>query len=263
MNKFSEKYEAWKGSNSDSRKIFIIGTGRSGTHWVANILKGHPDIQITIEKPEIFLPVTRMALDFGNKQKLLPELIARYRWEHSQVAPQHYADKSHPNIWWAEKLAEAFPNSLFVGTNRNPYATVASMLKKTGVLAWHQRWKEFPIPNPFLGITQRNMKDYEKMSLAAKCALRWRSHQERMEYLRSALGARLYVVCYEKLILDPEERVRHLGEFLQLKSPLPMPKVKKESLERYKSELSPEMMDEIASVVGDLIYNSKEDKEIL
>ena len=253
--KNTDRHKTWKKINPDSRKIFIIGTGRSGTHWVANILKGHADIHITIEKPEIFAPVTKMALDFGNKQRLLPELINRYRWEHSLVAPQHYADKSHPNIWWAEELAEAFPNSLFIGTNRNPYATVASMLKKPGVLAWQQRWKEFPIPNPFLGITQENLEQYKKMPLAAKCALRWRAHQEKMKYLRSALGARLYVTCYEKNILDTEKQMLDLGEFLQLKSPLPMPKVKKESLERYKSELSLETIDEISSVVGDFSYS--------
>ena len=32
-----------------SRPIFVIGTGRSGTHWIGYILAAHPDIRATIE----------------------------------------------------------------------------------------------------------------------------------------------------------------------------------------------------------------------
>jgi hypothetical protein len=63
-----------------------------------------------------------------------------------------YLDKSHPNIWIADKIKEEFPEAKFVGIERNPFATVSSMLKHRGVMKWHRDWKSFPVPNRFLGI---------------------------------------------------------------------------------------------------------------
>lgn len=231
-------------------KIFVIGSGRSGTHWVGYILEGHPGIHVTIEKPPIFKWVTEIALDPGRKELLLPKLLKRYEVEHQAVRPRHYADKSHPNIWIAEELAAAFPEARFVGIQRNPYATVASMLKHPGVLAWHERWKEFPVPNPFLGITRENHATYEAMPLAAKCALRWKAHRERLLQLRDTLGPRLLVLQYEDVILDPEAQLAALDGFLSLPTPIPKPKVKSESLDRWKTELANDVKEQIAQVTG-------------
>jgi hypothetical protein len=139
-----------------SKKIFVIGTGRSGTHWLGQILQAHPDIHVTVEAPPIFAWSTAMALDPRQSPVLLPQLIRQYEIEHAAVAPRHYADKSHPNIWHAEDLAARLPDAVFLGIQRNPFATVASMLEHAGVLAWHERWREFPVPNRFLGITLEN-----------------------------------------------------------------------------------------------------------
>jgi hypothetical protein len=231
-------------------KIFVIGSGRSGTHWVGYILEGHPDIHVTIEKPPIFDWVTDIALDASKKEKLFPKLTRLYQKEHAAVSPKHYADKSHPNIWIAEDLAEAFPEARFVGIQRNPYATVASMLKHTGVLTWHKRWKEFPIPNRFLGITNENRAAYGDMPLAAKCALRWKVHKERLERLRETMGPTLLVLKYEDVILEPETQLDALNRFLALPSPIPRPNIKSESLDRWKTELSDEVKQQVEGVTG-------------
>jgi hypothetical protein len=235
---------------ANGNKIFVIGSGRSGTHWVGYILEGHRDIHVTIEKPPIFKWVTEIALDLGKKEQLLPKLLERYDAEHHAVRPKHYADKSHPNIWIAEELSAAFADARFVGIQRNPYGTVASMLKHPGVLAWHARWKEFPVPNPFLGITRENEKEYESMPLAAKCALRWKAHRERMDDLRGKLGARLLVLQYEDVIRAPQSQLGALDAFLSLPTAIPMPKVKSESLERWRTELDDEVKAQVARVTG-------------
>ena len=191
-----------------------------------------------------------MALDASKRDKLYPRLVRRYRLAHALVAPRHYADKSHPNIWLAEKLADTFPEAIFVGIQRNPYATVASMLKHQGVLAWHRQWYRFPIPNSFLGITKENIKWYDQMSLAAKCALRWQAHAEQLERLRVQLGPRLHVVSYEDLILNTKEELERLSNFLGLKSSLPMPVVKVAALDRWRTELPLQAVKDIANVTG-------------
>lgn len=237
-------------SRPRSLKIFVIGTGRSGTHWLGHILQAHPDIHVTIEKPPLFTWATQMALDAGTKPALLPQLIAAYAREHEAVAPKHYADKSHPNIWHAEELAAAFPEAVFLGIRRNPYATIASMLKHPWVLDWHRRWREFPVPNRFLGITPANRADYAGMPPAAQCALRWQAHMTRLESLAAPLGSRLLVVDYEDLVLNPALPLARLNAFLRLPKAIPTPAVQAESLDRWRNELSPDVLRQIAAVTG-------------
>lgn len=245
-----ERYAAWRGRSGSSRKIFILGTGRSGTHWLGYILDSHPDCVATIETPEIFRRVSRMALDPTLRPRLLPGLLRRYRIQHARAAPFHYVDKSHPNLWLAEALADAFEDAVFVGIVRDPFATVASMLRHDGVLEWHRRWKDFPVPNPFLGITVEIAEEYDTLPMAARCALRWQSHRDEMVRLTAALGSRLYVVEYEALVREPEDQLSHLADFLGFSSPIPSPEVKRESLSRWQEELGRADREAIEAVVG-------------
>ena len=78
-----------------------------------------------------------MALDPSQQRELFPKLVRAYEEEKRRVQPKRYADKSHPNIWIAEALSEVFPDAQFLGIERDPFGTVASMLKHKGVLKWH------------------------------------------------------------------------------------------------------------------------------
>lgn len=190
-----------------------------------------------------------MALNPYLRAQLFPRIIRLYNQEHTNVFPKHYADKSHPNIWLAEALQNIFPESLFIGIQRNPYATVASMLKHEGVSSWHSKWKEYPIPNYFLGITSSIANKYDELSLAEKCALRWKAHKERLEYLKIVLKDKLLILNYEDLINNTEEEINKLQNFLNLSKPFAMPEVKKESLNKWKKELSNETISEIKNVI--------------
>jgi hypothetical protein len=159
-------------------------------------------------------------------------------------------DKSHPNIWIAEKLKMAFPESLFVGIERNPYATVASMMEHKGVSAWHKRWREFPIPNRFLGITEEMAEIYDDVPLASQCAMRWIAHYNRMKELRKNVGDSLMVISYESFSSHPERTLYALQQFLQLHDAIRVPKVKTESLDRWKRRLSAEALKQIQDIVG-------------
>lgn len=235
-----------------SKKIFVIGTGRSGTHWIGYTIASHPAVRATVEEQPIFGWVKEMALRPSTRERLMPKLIRRYKWHHFQTVPNHYLDKSHPNIWLAEYLAEAFEEGVFIGMLRNPFAVVNSMLQHEGVLKWHRCWREFPIPNPFLGITEENASAYEALPIAAKCALRWRAHKERMEELEQILGSRLKVVRYESFVEDPEQQVRNLQHFIGLDAPIPVPKAKRNSIDKWKCELDYEEKKQIKKVVKEI-----------
>lgn len=230
--------------------IYVIGTGRSGTHWLGYSLKDHPEIRATIEQEPMFGLSTRMALNPALEESLFPRLVRAYKKQLFKSAPRLYLDKSHPNIWLAECLKEAFPEARFIGIERDPYATVASMLKHKGVSAWHARWREFPVPNRFLGITPEMAQYYDTLPLPAQCAFRWRAHHQRMTELQSTLGEDLLVISFETFVQETDRVLATLNQFLGLKSPLRKPEVKTETLHKWENQLSDEALQQIEDTVG-------------
>ena len=245
-----DKYLAYQGRHPRSRMVFVLGTGRAGTHWLGEIIASHPDVRATVEKPAIFRKVTEAATNPSKQSRLLPRIIRRYRWEYAISAPRHYLDKSHPNIWLAEKLSASFPQARFVCIRRNPYAVVASMLKHPGVLRWCQQWDRYPVPNPFLGIDRDNVKLYPRMSLPARCALRWQSHDRQADHLCDVLGDRFKLVNYEALISDARPVLDELTGFLELRSTIPDVRPQPESLNKWRKVLSSSDCDDIWEVTG-------------
>jgi hypothetical protein len=235
---------------TEPRKLFVIGSGRSGTHWLGYILDSHPQVRATIETPLIFEMVTAMALDPSRRPELFPRLVDLYKREHQKAPGYHYADKSHPNVWLAEELADALPDALFLGIQRDPFATVASMLKHDGVTVWHRRWREFPVPNAFLGISEPIAARYDELSLAAQFGIRWRAHADQLAKLQACLGDRIRVLSYEDLSQDPHGLVDELGVYLGLDSPFPPVEVKRASLSRWRDELTPDQIADVAEATG-------------
>jgi hypothetical protein len=231
--------------------IFVLGTGRSGTHWVAEILEHHPELRALIEKPPIFHWVTEMAIDPAAEERLFDPLVRRYRLEAASMGRRRLLDKSHPNIWLAEALAESFPRAQFIGVLRNVFGTVASSLRHKGVRYWAEHWDDYPIPNRFLGITEENRDAYAQMSLAARCAVRWRAHLKRFDELETRLGRRMIRLRYHELQTNTHAELDRLQGFLGLTRPIPFPDIKTDSLDRWRKELSEAQIAEIQAVVGD------------
>ena len=192
---------------------------------------------------------TSMALDPSQESKLYPRLESAYQWQLLKAAPRLYLDKNHPNIWLAERLQASFPDARFIGIERNPYATVASMMHHHGVVSWFGRWREFPVPNRFLGITEEVAPSYEMLPLATKCAMRWLAHHRRMRELRDKLADAMLMISYETFAYETGKTIASIEEFLALKAPLAVPDVKLDSLTKWKQRLSPSELRQIDKVL--------------
>jgi hypothetical protein len=184
----------------EQRIIFVLGSGRSGTHWLGHILSGHPDIRVTNEHRWVFPRVTRMAIDASAEDQLFPRVARFYRWQTWRARPSHYADKSHPNLWLAERLAAEFGDvARFVAIERSPFAVAASSLRHHGVSSWNTNWQRHPIPNRFLGIDEQLAGRCKSLTNVEKFAYRWLAHHRETEPLRPVLGSRLHVVSTNML----------------------------------------------------------------
>lgn len=207
-------------------------------------------MRATIESQPMFGLSTQMALDPSFEHECFNTLVRAYKWQLFLSARRLYLDKTHPNIWLAEKLKDAFPTALFIGIERNPYATVASMMKHKGVSGWHTRWHEFPIPNRFLGIAHDTVNSYDDIPLAEQCAMRWLAHFDRLRQLESSLGDDLLTISYESFANNPHRVIRQLERFIGVTSPIPVPTVRTESLNKWRSQLTTDEVQQIQAVVG-------------
>ncbi|MBU9713323.1 sulfotransferase family protein [Evansella tamaricis] len=235
---------------SEDQIIFVIGNGRSGTHLLGHTLQMHNDIDVSMEERKIFNLVRKMAVNPSVRKDLFPKLVNLYQEKLINRNGRFYADKSHPNIWLAEDLAAIFPNAKFLAIERNPYAAIASMLMHKGVSRWCEQWEKYPIPNYFLGVTSENKDKYEQYSITERCALRWLSHKERLDTLMKKELINLHVLSYEEMVIKPKKKADEITMFLNLPTPIPKPKVKKESLLKWNENLTEKDKNEIEEITG-------------
>jgi Sulfotransferase family len=237
---------AFGSRHPSSRKVFVLGNGRAGTHWVGRVLDDHPAVSATIEDRRIFRLVKALAQDW-TRPGAYQELVLRYRIEHARVAPLHYADKSHPALWFAERLHESLPDSQFIAIVRDPYGSVASGLMHVGVRGRIERWPG--TPSRFLGVTVVGIDEYQRLSTVGRLAVRWRAHVEQTERLSRLLDPTRYlVISYTDLVLNNEATLRRLTEFLHLSSPLSGPAPELGSLTKWQDLLSEVQIAEIEAV---------------
>ena len=244
------RVEPWPHDPDRSGVVFVMGSGRNGTHWLGYILDSHPDIRATVEKVEIFEVVTRMAMVPHERHALISQLIREYRGQRAGTAERWYADKSHPSLWIAEYLADAIPPARFIGILRDPYQAVASMIRHEGVSRWPTIWREFPVPNRFLGIDHAEAERYDRRTTAEKHALRWLSHARRLDELEPILGPRMHRVRYEDIQQRTPDVLEGLRHFLGLDRPFPEPDIRTDSMTKWREVLSPDDIAAIEAITG-------------
>jgi len=187
---------------------FIIGCGRSGTHYLASILDTSEKIHVTYEDPAIFPHV----VDSVTKSPdCLDNAIEQYR----KLMQEHtiYVDKSHPNLFNVDRLLHEFPNARFIGIYRDAFQTITSMIAH-GCANWGNRYSELMFPNAFLGLTETNYDEYAAASLAERCLCRWESHFDELQKVVNKYSDRVLVVSYAQLVNDPQRQVQRLSNFV-------------------------------------------------
>jgi hypothetical protein len=130
-----------------------------------------------------------------------------------------YGDASPELLYCAGALLGAFPDARFVQVIRDGRDVVAGMLDDTDTIAalrpgFANLNEEFP--NPFLGVeNETDRAAWADLSLAGKCALRWRSAVRMSARLRYVLSAQqLTTLRYEEIVTRPDAVAGMMSEFV-------------------------------------------------
>jgi hypothetical protein len=238
------------------KAIFVVGTGRSGTHFTARLLNGFARAYDPLdgkENPQILKDVARAAIH----HHLPSYATAAYYRRYLENAPVVFLDQHHPNLFFMGHWAAMFDGIVFLYPHRPTYQVVASMLRHDGVMRWYEyarKWpqrtfRRLPYPNRFLGVD--SFVDLDALPAHLLCAHRVMAHERVYQQQVGPLRGALRSVDYEAMVADPAaalksvftpEEAECLGKFTLMERP------RSASLSKYRDVLSDAQVAEIVEL---------------
>jgi hypothetical protein len=230
--------------------VFVIGDPHSGTGLLARALKRSAGFHLTIGQPSVVSVVQAFArspsLQSGHTDAAAAVLRDAFAqaWQvtaHACLACstacreaggvtgaagciaerdiRRYGDASPDLMYCADAVVDAFPDARLVQIIRDGRDVVAAMLTDSAALAWFRPSAanvDSEFPNPFFGIeTADDLAAWPALSLAGKCAMRWRGSVRVMARLRNTLPAEgLTTLRYEDVVRHPGAAKRAVAGFL-------------------------------------------------
>lgn len=200
--------------------VFIVGTGRSGTNFLCSCMNEFPDLSDVFfgcESPYMFREVSRLSIN----SKALPNYVfGYYKYMSNRVKPKIFLDQTHPNIWNVEQILKEFPGAKFIAISRDLYSVIYSMKLHKGVSEWIKKYKRYPLPNRFLGISLNNYIVYDKkLSNLQRAVFRWCSHEKRIAYLEAEFPESVMRIIYEDLSTNMSDCMNKISSFLGVRQP--------------------------------------------
>jgi Sulfotransferase family len=231
--------------------VFVIGAPHSGTDLLARALKRSDGFHVTIGQRSVTSVVHAFArspsIQRGRGEAAATVLRDAFAqaWQvtaHACLACspscreaggvngvgacvaerdiRRYGDATPDLMYCAEGLVDAFPDARIVQIIRDGRDVVAAMLADASALAWFKPGVanvDSEFPNPFFGIeTEADLAAWPGLSLAGKCAMRWRGSVRTMARLRSGMPAeRLTTLRYEQVIRQPAAAARAMSGFIE------------------------------------------------
>ncbi len=231
--------------------VFIIGAPFSGVDLLARALKSSPGFHVTIGQRSVLSVVYAFArspsIQRGHGEAAATVLRDAFAqaWQVTAhgclgCSPAcrdaggvngagscvtgrdigRYADATPDLMYCAEGLICAFPDARLVQIIRDGRDVVAAMLADADSLAWVKPGVvnvDSEFPNPFFGIeTEADLAAWPGLSLAGKCAMRWRGSVRTMARLRTSMPAeRLTTLRYEEMLRQPAAAARAVSGFIE------------------------------------------------
>jgi Sulfotransferase family len=230
--------------------VFVIGAPHSGTDLLARALKRSAGFHLTIGQPGVMSVVNAFArspsIQRGHGDAAAAVLRDSFAqaWQvtaHACLACsatcreagrvtgagvcieerdiRRYGDASPDLMHCADELVDAFPDARLVQIIRDGRDVVAAMLADSAATAWFRPSVanvDSEFPNPFFGIeTADDLAAWPGLSLAGKCAMRWRGSVRAMARLRNSMPAEILTTLrYEDVIRHPAAAARAVSGFI-------------------------------------------------
>jgi hypothetical protein len=192
---------------TDHRPIFMIGFPRSGTTLLDTILRSHPMIDVIEEKSSVKKLVNSLSKltnkSFQNMNDIKEENINEIRkayfddlfsYTNQEDKQKIFIDKLPLNIIYIAEILRIFPNAKFIISLRHPCDCVLS--------CFMQNFK--------LNASMSNFLDLKDTAVTYDLIMRL------LKIYKSKFNFNFYEIKYEKLILNLNDQIKNLLDFLEL-----------------------------------------------
>lgn len=245
--------------------FFIVGTGRSGTHFLADSIAKIPEIKMWGENtPSFFFQVVLSNHEL-NERAVTPDAVTAlrfYMWYtykyyrpdvKSTKSPAIYLEKANILQSIPELTMAAFPKAKFIRIIRDGRDAVASMVHNHPFI---RLMSVDPKRHPEYGLGIRDKEDYDfylKAPLHVRAAVNWRGKTETgLKFKDKMPSDRLLEVRYEDTLIKPHATSEMIHEFLGTNQPANIFEGGyKSSVGAYKNRLSKQQIDDICEVINE------------
>ena len=194
------------GDRSDA-PIFIVGLPRSGSTLVEQILASHPEVEGTMELPDIGILAVDLARERGGAGTAYPGVLAGLEpaelrrlgegyiestWVQRKLGRSRFIDKMPNNFQHTGLIHLILPQAKIIDVRRHPMASCFSAFK--------QHFAQGQLFTYDLADVGRYYRDYVRLM----------THYDRV------LQGRVCRVIYEDLVDDTEREVRRMLDYLGL-----------------------------------------------
>jgi len=273
--------------NTIRKPIFILGSARSGTSILYQLLSSHPDLcwfsNITNLNPEhsrlaalnrfTNIPIMKSFIypsegeriytycGFLDDRKTTFNTMATTTSDKfNEILRRHleasgkprFINKRTANTQRLDCLIHMFPDAYFIHIIRDGRAVVNSLLR----VNW---WENTPLwwrSNLTPSLWQQNGNAPEKL-----CALHWKRNIEEIRHFKSQLSRRYVEIRYENFVHDPRETIQNLMNFCQLYPSIKYISSLPESLpnmnNKWKEKLSSKQKKTISQTIDDYLHKLK------
>lgn len=231
--------------------IFVVGTGRSGTHFLTSVLISSPELTDLTggkENLSVFHSVTSSFIEKRENSML----ALAYENLVKEASPLRLVDQCHPNLWRSGEILKQFPDASFLCMVRDPFSVTFSTLNHRGVRGRLEgdKWKKYPLPSSFFGIEGPFIENYHSYKIVERSALRWCSHMREVDRCVKLHKSSFLPVSYESLLTNPSSECDKIVDFLKVGGTLNIPNPKTASLKK-KDGLTNVKVERIKNIIID------------
>jgi hypothetical protein len=270
--------------------VFVLGAPHSGADLVGRALKRSTGFHVTMGQPSVqhvaYAFARRPSISYGRGEAAAAVLRDAFAqaWQVTShacmtcspacrlaggvdtVGPcviergiARYGDATPDLLYCARVLLEAFPDARLVQVIRDGRDVVAGMLADSETMAWFRPSfanVDSEFPNPFFGVeNETDRAGWSDLSLAGKCAMRWRTAVRMSARLRNTLPVeQLTTLRYEELITRPDAAAGAVSAFVGAAvSAIALHDHDSQALEpgAWRRALSSEQASEVEKIAGD------------
>ncbi|WP_078083235.1 sulfotransferase family protein [Microbulbifer mangrovi] len=203
--------------------IFILGSPRSGTTYLGELLEDLPESSYFFEPPILKYLAQKLYKEksINFRTKILYKLIFRSLLFFSPGTGRQIIEKNPNNTFIPGELLKIYPNAKFVVINRDGLDVATSLLKKP----WHLKSSEksgkrepggyLYGAHPHFYIEHGRRDEYQKTTDVHRCIWVWKRHHDAIQQISDSVPQnQFFTINYEDLVRNPDNVLPEMVKFL-------------------------------------------------